>query len=84
MKKQLVTKKNRDTRIPASVHHIGRVTVTIYDEEAYQAHILQYYGDEQTNQPLPLRRRSRPVYPKLKPIARYNWVTPVKKEKSIS
>ena len=43
---------SRDPRTPVSVARIGRVTVRIYDEQAYQTNIRRYYaGDAATSAP---------------------------------
>ena len=62
---------SRDTRTPVSVTQIGRVTVRIYDTEAYAENIKRYYAKDvpttTTGEVYP-----RP-YEKKKPAARYNW-----------
>jgi hypothetical protein len=64
---------SKDTRTPVSVTQVGRVTVKIYDEAAYRAHLAHYYpGEEATRVAAPRRSTSR-VYEKHKPAGRYNW-----------
>lgn len=66
-----------NARTPVSVTHIGKYTVTIYDQDAYNASLLQYPDDDNATQSK--RNATKPVthvaFQKKKPASRYNWTT---------
>jgi hypothetical protein len=65
-----------DPRTPVSVTHIGKFTVTIYDQDAYEESLRMYSDDNEksthiaTKSPAPVK--------KIKSQARYNWITPLR------
>lgn len=64
-----------DPRTPVSVTHIGKFTVTIYDQDAYEES-LRMYSDLNEKSTHSTTKSPAPVK-KIKPQARYNWTTPL-------
>lgn len=70
-----------DPRTPVSVTHIGKFTVTIYDQAAYEESIRLYPDEDETStsqHQAPAKANhvsSQFVKPKVQ--ARYNWTTPL-------
>lgn len=71
--------KWRDPRTPVSVTKIGKFTVTIYDQTAYDAS-LREYPDTPNGKPIAAKASSTALAPlvKRKPAARYNWTEKLK------
>lgn len=66
--------QHRDSRRPVSITQIGKYTVTIFDQEAYDASIAKYDTNEHTtSRPAP-EKFARPAFIKQKRIAAYNWM----------
>jgi hypothetical protein len=61
----------QDPRTPVSVTHIGKFTVTIFDQALYDAS-LQEYPDDNKRLHVP-KANKVPPFAKQKPAARYNW-----------
>ena len=60
----------RDPRTPESCTRHGRVTVRVYDEQAYAENIRHYYAGDVPSQS---NTRKYAPFAKQKPTARYNW-----------
>lgn len=77
---------SKDTRTPTSVHFCGKVKVLIYDEEAYRAHLAEYYPGDISTPAHTSRRYTPKTYEKRKPAGRYNWtgrkLIPYKREEA--
>lgn len=79
-------KRNKfvDPRTPVSVTHVGKWTVTIYDQDAYEDSFRQYPDDNADNEksadekPIAKANNFTPQFKKQKQQARYNWTTPLK------
>jgi hypothetical protein len=65
-----------DPRTPVSVTQIGKYTVTIYDQAAYDAS-LKDYPDDPDEKPITKTNNATSQFKKSKPQSRYNWTTPL-------
>lgn len=74
--------KFADSRPPVSVTRIGKYTVTIFDQEAYDESLKRYPENDAKGEikrkQFPLEN-DKPAFAKQKPQARYNWITPLDK-----
>jgi len=68
-----------DPRTPVSVTKVGKFTVTIYDQAAYDASLREYPDDPNEKPVIAKANRTTSAPPvKRKPAARYQWTTPLK------
>jgi hypothetical protein len=63
----------KDPRTPVSVTQVGKFTVTIYDQAAYDASLKQYPDDPNKKPAIDKVDNAMPQFRKGKPAARYNW-----------
>jgi hypothetical protein len=76
--------KWKDPRIPASVERIGKFTVTIYDQAAYDVSLEQYPDDNKKPQIAKRNSNAMPRFKKSKPSARYKWTKKLKTPLSLT
>ena len=71
--------KWKDPRVPVSVTRVGKYVVTIYDQELYQASLLEYPDDANDKPRIGKSNPTPSQFKKRKPAARYNWTTKLDK-----
>lgn len=73
---EVTPSQQKSIRVPTSVHHIGKCTVSIFDEEAYRSNIAQYYGEGSPTTASTVKKR--PYTPLIRERGnRYNWASSI-------
>lgn len=71
--------KWQDPREPASVSHVGKFKITIYDQKLYEASLLEYPDDANKKPAIGKSNATPSQFKKSKPASRYNWTTKLDK-----
>jgi hypothetical protein len=68
-----------DPRRPISVTQVGKFTVTIYDQAAYDASLREYHDNPNEKPVIGKANNATSQFRKGKPAARYNWTSKLDK-----
>jgi hypothetical protein len=64
----------KDPRVPVSITQVGKFTITVYDQAAYDASLREYSDDPNEKPRIAKANNAVSQFKKGKPAARYNWI----------